>query len=192
MSDQHFILIFGPPAVGKMTVGRALAKRTGLKLFHNHLSIELALQFFEYEQPEFKKLNYELRERVFEAVAQSDLPGLIFTWVWALELEQDYAYIEALRQRHFAGARIGFVELEAPLETLLQRNQGTERLLHKPSKRNLVQSEQNLRQSVQSHQLNSDSNFSYPNHLKIQNQDLSPEAVAEQIAQFFDLPQAPL
>ena len=36
---MKFILIFGPQAVGKMTVGQELQKITGLKLFHNHMTL---------------------------------------------------------------------------------------------------------------------------------------------------------
>ncbi|MCH7663235.1 MAG: shikimate kinase, partial [Chloroflexi bacterium] len=43
---MKFIILFGPLAVGKMTVGQELEKLTGLKLFHNHLTIELVLPFF--------------------------------------------------------------------------------------------------------------------------------------------------
>jgi shikimate kinase len=32
---MKFIIIFGPQAVGKMTVGHELEKTTKLKLFHN-------------------------------------------------------------------------------------------------------------------------------------------------------------
>ena len=39
--DEKFVLIFGPQAVGKMTVGQELAKMTDLKLFHNHMTIDL-------------------------------------------------------------------------------------------------------------------------------------------------------
>ena len=35
---MKFVIIFGPPAVGKMTVGYELAKFTGLKVFHNHMT----------------------------------------------------------------------------------------------------------------------------------------------------------
>jgi ATP-dependent Lon protease len=42
------LLIVGPPAVGKMSVGQAITERTGLRLFHNHISIELALRYFDY------------------------------------------------------------------------------------------------------------------------------------------------
>jgi hypothetical protein len=39
------LFVVGPPAVGKMSVGQAIAERTGLRLFHNHISIELAPSF---------------------------------------------------------------------------------------------------------------------------------------------------
>ena len=32
---MHFVCVFGPPAVGKMTVGHELVRLTGFKLFHN-------------------------------------------------------------------------------------------------------------------------------------------------------------
>ena len=38
------LFIIGNGAVGKMTVGQELMKRTRLRLFHNHMSIELVLE----------------------------------------------------------------------------------------------------------------------------------------------------
>ena len=35
------LAIFGPHAVGKMTVGQELSKITNLKLFHNHMTIDI-------------------------------------------------------------------------------------------------------------------------------------------------------
>jgi hypothetical protein len=43
------VCIVGPGAVGKMTVGAELAARTGLKLFHNHHTIDLLLRVFPWE-----------------------------------------------------------------------------------------------------------------------------------------------
>lgn len=76
--------MFGPPAVGKMTVGKELAELTGLKLFHNHMTIEPVLQLFEFGSPPFARLVRSFRNQVFEEVARSDLPGLIFTVMWSL------------------------------------------------------------------------------------------------------------
>jgi len=41
MVEKKLIILFGPPAVGKMTVGKELADLTGLKLFHNHMTYKL-------------------------------------------------------------------------------------------------------------------------------------------------------
>ena len=43
-----FIMIVGPQAVGKMTVGQELSKITNLKLLHNHMTIELLTKIFDY------------------------------------------------------------------------------------------------------------------------------------------------
>ena len=45
------VVIFGPPAVGKMTVGREVARLTGYKLFHNHMTVEPVLEVFEFGSP---------------------------------------------------------------------------------------------------------------------------------------------
>ena len=52
------VVLFGPPAVGKMTVGRELERLTGLPLFHNHMTIELVVPFFDFDTP-------QLVERVY-------------------------------------------------------------------------------------------------------------------------------
>lgn len=40
---MKLVIIFGPQAVGKMTVGQELEKTTNLKLFHNFLVMEVSL-----------------------------------------------------------------------------------------------------------------------------------------------------
>lgn len=91
---MKLVVLFGPPAVGKMTVGYELEKLTGLRLFHNHMTIELVLHFFDFGTPPFGRLVDEFRRRIFEEVAASDLPGLIFTYVWALDDPGDREFIE--------------------------------------------------------------------------------------------------
>src|SRR5690242_17955189 len=90
---MHLVVIFGPPAVGKMTVGHELCLLTGYKLFHNHLTVEPVLDIFEFGSPPYNRLVSEFRSRVIEEAAGSDLPGLVFTMVWGLELEGDLALI---------------------------------------------------------------------------------------------------
>jgi hypothetical protein len=83
----------GPSVVGKMSVGQAITERTGLRLFHNHISIELALRYFDYGTPAFHRINGEIRRRVIEEVAASDLLGLVFTFAWAFNVPEDQAFV---------------------------------------------------------------------------------------------------
>lgn len=184
---MKLIVMFGPPAVGKMTVGFELAKLTGFKLFHNHLTIELVLNFFDFSTPKFNILVGEFRRRIFEEVAKSDLKGLIFTFVWAIDLESEREYIEGFcdifREQN---ADIYFVELEADLEERLRRNESEFRLAEKPSKRNIETSKANLIHHEENYQLNTDGDFFYEeNHFKINNTHLSPEETARKIIEKF-------
>jgi len=49
---MRLVFIYGPPAVGKFTVARELAKRTGYRNFHNRVSIDFATQIFDFETAE--------------------------------------------------------------------------------------------------------------------------------------------
>ena len=51
------LVLFGPPSVGKMTVGRALAAASDFRLFHNHMTIEPMLETFDFGTPGFNVLN---------------------------------------------------------------------------------------------------------------------------------------
>jgi len=180
---MDLIILFGPPAVGKMAVGKALSHQTGLPLFHNHMSIEPVLPLFEFGSPPFFRLVNNFRRAVFKEVAQSDLPGLIYTYVWSLADENDTRSLAGIidlfdEQR----TRVTLVELRADLSERLKRNRGEERLLEKASKRDLSDSETRLLALEQQHQMNSAGSIPLEyDHLLIDNTHLSPGEVAEKI-----------
>lgn len=183
------LFIVGPPAVGKMTVGREVAQRTGLKLFHNHQTIDLALQFFPYGTPPFQRLVGEFRRRIIEEVADSALPGLIFTYVWAFDRPDDESTVEEyasiFRTR---GGRVVFVELEATQAERIRRNQTELRLAEKPSKRDVEESRRRLLEADATYQLNSHGRFDgRPDYCRIDNTHLSPAAVADRVIATFRL-----
>ena len=187
------VFIVGPPAAGKMTVGHALARRTGLRLFHNHHTIELVLPFFPFGSPPFNRLVGEFRRRIFEEVAASDLPGLVFTYVWAFDQESDAASVERLTDIFASrGGRVVYVELQATQEERLRRNETELRLAHKPSRRDLAASRRQLLEADETYVLDSGDRFAgRADWLRIENTHLSPEQVAERIIAHFGLATTP-
>ena len=186
---MKLIHLFGPQAVGKMTVGQELEKITDLKLFHNHMTIDLVAHFFDYSTKEGQSLVNSFRQQIFEAVAKSSLYGMIFTYVWFFDKETDKEYVENLTklfEEH--GAEVCYVELEADLDTRLSRNVTENRLHHKAKKRDIDWSTNDVISSTEKHRLNSlPGEISYPNYLRINNTNLSAKEVAQQIKQHFKL-----
>jgi hypothetical protein len=190
---KTLVIIFGPPAVGKMTVGDALARRTGLRLFHNHLTIDPVLRFFEFGTPAYSRLVSEFRTRIFEEVAASPLPGMIFTFVWGFNDDSDARYIERMSAIFRArGADVVLVELETTVAERLRRNETEFRLAAKETKRDLVRSRAQLIDLDTKHRLNSRDEFvGRSDYLRIENTDVSADDAAERIIQHFGLLRAP-
>ncbi|GAA2646922.1 DEAD/DEAH box helicase family protein [Paractinoplanes durhamensis] len=190
MPAPTLLFIIGPPAVGKAAVGHEIAERTGFPLFHNHMTIEPVLRFFEFGSPPFARLVEGFRSALFEEVAASELPGMIFTYVWAFDLpacdESVDRYAKAFRA---AGARILYVELETTQEERLRRNEHEWRLAEKPSKRDVTRSRELLLELDAGHRLNSTDEFTgNPDYLRVDNTDLPPAETAERVITHFELP----
>lgn len=161
LPTMRLLLIIGPPAVGKMTVGREIAAHSDFRLFHNHHTIEPLVEVFGYGTAPFNVLNIEFRRRVIEEAARNNV-DLIFTFVWDLRDPADTAYVEQLvAPFEEAGGEVCVLELTADLETRLLRNRGETRLAAKPSKRNVEWSDGNVR-TMDAHQMNTDPTGSTP------------------------------
>lgn len=177
-----------------MAVGLELERLTGLRLFHNHMAIDVALRFFPFGSPQFGRIVTTIRGRVFEEVAQSDLPGLIFTYVWSLNNPGDKKHVDGMVQV-FAdrGALVNYVELAATQEERLKRNVTPLRLAEKRPKRDLAHSRALLLEHDAKYRFNTNGDFFYPDrHVKIDNTHLEPLVVAEQIIAAFAIPRLPV
>jgi len=188
---MKFVFITGPQAVGKMTVGQALAKITDLKLFHNHETIEMVRPLLSLATAQGWDLVKEIRESVFRHFARSGQEGMIYTGVWAFDSPGDRAYFEgifALWREECPGTEIYIVELEASLETRLARNRTENRLLHKPSKRDFEWSDNDVRSTTEKYRLNSlPGEITEANYLRIDNTHMSAEDAARAIVERFGL-----
>ncbi|MEM7211193.1 MAG: AAA family ATPase [Pseudomonadota bacterium] len=183
------ILLIGPPAVGKMTVGQEVEKLLGFKLFHNHVTIEMVVPYFGYDTQKGRSLVEKLRSAFFDAFASDSDGGYIFTYVWAFGEPGERRYIEELADKFSANEHaIYWVELGADLEVRMQRNRTENRLTQKPTKRDIEWSDKYVREADEKYRLNSvDGEMPYENYLRIDNTDLAAAEVALRIASHFDL-----
>ena len=187
---MKLLFIFGAHAAGKMTVGQAVSRITPMKLFHNHMTIEPVIELFGAYNG---AVTERLRQVVFEEFVKTDNDGLIFTFIWAFEESYDTEYVRALTKLYQdAGAQVDYVELLCPQEVRLQRNRTENRLREKASKRNVELSEKRMLSSESRHRCNSEPGevceklrIDPDRYLRIDNTNLSPEAVAEMIADHF-------
>ncbi len=184
---MKFIIITGPQAVGKMAIGMELGKRTGMRLFHNHMTIELVKDIYGDLNKEAWNLITKLREDIFDSVSKSDLQGFIFTFVWAYDLESDNLYIRNLIDKfEYESCETFIVELEADVNIRKERNKSELRLKHKPSKRDLNWSENELISCMNKYRLNSiDGEIDHNNYIKIHNTNKSEKEVVDIIIKEF-------
>ena len=183
---MKLVFIFGDGAVGKMTVGQQLMKLTGLRLFHNHMTIEPVLDVFGRFDSE---VILELRETIFRHFAASDLEGMIYTQIMAFDVEEEWKYLEHIKSIFEPyGTQFYYVELIAPQEVRLKRNATENRLKNKPSKRNIEASRERIVQDdLYCRCVSEPGEFPFRPYLRIENSDVPPEKAAEMIRDTFGL-----
>lgn len=183
---MKLVFLIGDAAVGKMTVGQELMKQTDLRLFHNHMTIEPVIEIFGYFNGEVTR---QLREVIFREFAKSDNYGMIFTYLWAFDMQSDWDYIAHVAEIfQEQGAQIYYVELVASQQIRLQRNETENRLAHKASKRDLEASRQRVLRDDANYRCESlPGELPFENYMKIDNSNLAPDVVATMIRERFGL-----
>jgi len=86
---MKLVFIYGPPAVGKLTVATELAKQTGFKLFDNHVSIDFVKAVFEFGIERYWKLTERFRLLMFEEAAKHGI-NTIFTFAYDKATDNPY------------------------------------------------------------------------------------------------------
>jgi broad-specificity NMP kinase len=166
---MKLVFIYGAPGTGKFTVARELAQLTGYRLFHNHLTVDLAQTLFDFGTPEYLEYVRFLRRDAFERAAKQRV-SLIFTFWYSRESQASVQTYQDIIEKN--GGEVLFVKLYCPPEVLLERVQSSERKNWK------ISNEQSLRNALD----NTDLSFVIPGtRLVIDNSALKPDLAAKQI-----------
>ena len=182
---MKLVLIVGDSAVGKMTVGQELQKITGLRLFHNHMTIEPVLEIFnDFNVDVILKLRY----LIFEEFVKTDNEGMIYTCMWDYDAQEDWDIMNKILGI-FAqvNSEVYCVELTAPLDIRLQRNATENRLKNKASKRDIAASNARLMNYSNRRFISRDGEIPIENFIRIDNSNLEADVVARMIKEKFDL-----
>ena len=183
---MDLIVLIGSGAVGKMTVGQELMKISDFRLFHNHMMIEPVIEVFgDYCGPVVGRL----REVIFEEFLKTKYRGMIFTYMWAFDMQEDWDYIRSVAERFEAtGGNVYYVELVADQAVRLERNRTENRLRNKASKRNLaVSQERLLREDSRYRLVSREGEIPFENYIRIDNTRMEPEEAARLIKDKFAL-----
>lgn len=178
---MKLLILFGPPAVGKTTVGKLLESMTDFKLFHNHMVMDGIMHIFGVGTPSEDRLSKIVRTAIIEEAA-SQRVDLIFTYVWNFGKEKGKANIDVYKRIYESrGGDVLFVELAAPLEVRIERAGFLDRRqtkAHAPDPDRVAYLEENMN-------LKTPSPFFYPqSYKKIDTTNKSPVQIAQEIAAF--------
>jgi len=171
------VFLHGRAAVGKLTVAKLVAAKTGFGLFHNHLIVDAVMGAFPFGSEPFIRLRHEFWLRVFEEAARADR-SLVFTF--APEPSVPDTFVDetvACVTRH--GGMVHFVGLTCSAEEQERRIENPDRKQFKK-----LASRETLRS------LNAprrDHGRIPPSDLTIDTTHTPPEAAAERIVARFDL-----
>ncbi len=175
---MKLLIIYGAPAVGKLTVANEVAKLTGFKVFHNHLSIDAIQPIFAFGSESFMRLIELIRvETVAEAARQG--VNIIYTFCYAKGIDEEH--VEKIVQAGESnGAEVQFVLLTCGDDELRKRVVASDRRLH--GKVNTIEMIEGFLSDYEMR-----SRVPYSQGIEIDNTDVSPEAVAERIIEHFEL-----
>jgi hypothetical protein len=125
---MKLIFLYGLPGTGKLTIARELSELTEIKLFHNHLAVDLLLSVFEFGSVPFVELRERIWLSVFEEAAV--LAAMIFTFNPENSVRQSFIQktVETIESR---GGEVCFVEVVCDPAELERRMDTPERRNHK-------------------------------------------------------------
>jgi tRNA uridine 5-carbamoylmethylation protein Kti12 len=116
--EPRLIFLYGPPAVGKLTVAKAIAERRPFRILHNHLTSDPVAQVLPFGSDAFWRVVGRFRRDLVGVAAEEGI-DLVYTYVFAPGDEQHVAEIVAAYEK--PGGVVTFVQLLAPRDVLLRR-----------------------------------------------------------------------
>ncbi len=179
---MNLLFLYGPPAAGKLTIAKELAKMTGYKLYDNHTIISPLAELFSYTDPVLNPIRSSLGERIrldiFKTAAQA---GVNLITTSGRGGEKDFIFFREIKEAvEQNGGSVLFVQVSPSKETLLQRVDQPSRLGVKADTRERL--EEILEENPGLFE-----KFPDEGHLSIDNTEISAINASEMIVDYYKL-----
>jgi len=120
------VLLHGPPAAGKLTIANEIGKLVKARIFHNHLTLDVAKSLIDFGEPGFWELVHELRLLSFRAYFKHGNDMAVTTWCY--EDPDDFQMFKQIKHlANSANAKVLPVFLSCELSNLENRVENTHR-----------------------------------------------------------------
>jgi len=176
---MELIIIYGPPASGKLTVAKELEKITGFNVLHNHLTGDISSAIYNFGSKRYKKFVRKLRKIILKEASKSEAK-IIFTFVYGKGIDDKFIKklinISKKRKKN----KISFIWLRCSKNELEKRVISPERTHH-----GKLGTKKELRKDFQKY--NSFSKIPFIDSIEINNTRLSPKKTAKKIKKELNL-----
>ena len=173
---MKLVFLHGPAAVGKLAVARVLARLTGYRLFHNHLTVDLVGSLFAFGSEPFVALREKIWLSAFHEAAKNNV-SIIFTFNPERTVREQFIQ-DAVAIVESAGGKVVFVALTCHEDEI-------ERRIVDPSRRQFGK----LRSVEQYRNLKAAGAFRFPSlpeGLSLDTTDRSAADTAKLISEYLD------
>jgi hypothetical protein len=125
--SMQLVFIHGPAACGKLTVANALVAMSGMRLFHNHLTVDLVAALFDFGSEPFVRLRESIWLEAFREAAEAG-QSLVFTFHPEASVRPDFPQRVIATVGSHSG-EVVFIELTCP-EPEIERRISSESRAH--------------------------------------------------------------
>lgn len=109
---MQLVFIHGPAACGKLTVARELVAMSGMRLFHNHFTVDLVAALFDFGSEPFVRLRESIWLEAFREATEAD-QSLVFTFHPEASVRPGFPErVVSMVSAH--GGEVVFIELTCP------------------------------------------------------------------------------
>ena len=181
------IVIIGPPAVGKYTIGKMLNEKCKYRFLHEHQLLDTATALFDDVCGERITYYFKLRLEVFSDFIKYNTTNQSIITTFVHLFNNDFynnfitSFLDMFQKKNYD---VYVIELEASYEERIKRNTNEDRLKAKPSKQDIEYSTKNINALEEHTRTNSnetDTLFANYHHTKISTELLSQDEIVEKI-----------